>query len=241
MRRTQWDQESTADYLKCMQALFDRLNPPWSLSEQLDYAYRNLLPRLQIVLRRDEFRDFTSLKLLALRIEVGHDAAIHYRAPPVPERSLFPELAYRSPKKAPRGQGVAAAGLSGKANHTKIATNNPHDETAIAEAGSSMSKTDSVPARAVRTPSTTKCWNCEKVGRIARECGEYLRRICCYPCGKPNVAISAYPAVTRMSQDSALTHSQMTFMYDLPSLQYLRIFVGNQPLCLMALVVSGSS
>lgn len=33
---TQGDDES--DYLMCMQALFARLNPPWNLTEQLNYA-----------------------------------------------------------------------------------------------------------------------------------------------------------------------------------------------------------
>jgi len=33
---TQGDDEP--DYLMCMQALFARLNPPWNLTEQLNYA-----------------------------------------------------------------------------------------------------------------------------------------------------------------------------------------------------------
>lgn len=48
LRRTQGEGEAVADYLTCMQALFDRLSPPWSLAEQLNYAHRNMLPKLQI-------------------------------------------------------------------------------------------------------------------------------------------------------------------------------------------------
>jgi len=61
--------------------------------------------------RRDEFRDFASLELLASRIEVSQDAATRYRAPPAPERSLFPELAYRSPRRVARSSASTAAGL----------------------------------------------------------------------------------------------------------------------------------
>jgi len=37
LRQTQGEHESVADYLTYMQALFDRLSPPWSLAEQLNY------------------------------------------------------------------------------------------------------------------------------------------------------------------------------------------------------------
>jgi len=79
LRRTQGEHESVADYLMCMQALFDRLSPPWSMAEQLNYAHRNMLPRLQIAVRRDEFRDFASLELLASRIEVSQNTAVALR------------------------------------------------------------------------------------------------------------------------------------------------------------------
>jgi len=75
-----------------MQALFDRLSPPWSLADQLNYAHHNMLRRLQVAVRRDEIRSFASLEILASRIEVSHEAATRYRAPPPPERSLFLEL-----------------------------------------------------------------------------------------------------------------------------------------------------
>jgi len=67
-----------------------------------------MLPRLQIAVRRDEVRSFASLELLASRIEISHDTAIRYRAPPPPERLLFPELTYPL-KKITRTVAVAAA------------------------------------------------------------------------------------------------------------------------------------
>lgn len=59
-RRTQNEHEPVAEYLTCLQALFDRMSPPWPLAEQLTCAYRNLLPRLQISINRDDFFDFVS-------------------------------------------------------------------------------------------------------------------------------------------------------------------------------------
>ena len=63
LRRMQGDNEPVADYWTCMQALFGRLSPPWDLTEQLNYAHRNMLPRLQMNLHRNEFSNFVTLEL----------------------------------------------------------------------------------------------------------------------------------------------------------------------------------
>ncbi|EFN60198.1 hypothetical protein EAG_06206, partial [Camponotus floridanus] len=69
MRRTQGEHEPIADFITCIRALFDRLSPPWSLDEQLNYAHRNMLPRLQISVPRRNVYDFASLEDAATRIE----------------------------------------------------------------------------------------------------------------------------------------------------------------------------
>ena len=43
-RRTQGEREPAADYLMCMMALFNRLEPRMTEAEELSYADRNLLP-----------------------------------------------------------------------------------------------------------------------------------------------------------------------------------------------------
>ncbi|EFN88524.1 hypothetical protein EAI_13201, partial [Harpegnathos saltator] len=64
MRRTQGEHEPVADYLTCILGLFGRLDPPWGEVEQLNYAYRNMLPRLQVAVHRDDFEDFDALERL---------------------------------------------------------------------------------------------------------------------------------------------------------------------------------
>ncbi|KAL6419699.1 hypothetical protein ACFW04_011264 [Cataglyphis niger] len=115
-RRTQGEQESVADYLTCLRAMYDRLSPPWSAAEQISYALRNMLPRLQIAMRREEVDDLDALEDLATRIEASHQLAQRYRAPPTPDKSLFPDLAYRSPhcmnRPARRQDAIAALDAS---------------------------------------------------------------------------------------------------------------------------------
>jgi hypothetical protein len=55
MRRTQGERESVVDYFTCMNALFDRLSPPWSEEMRVGYAHRNMLPRLQIMVPARQF------------------------------------------------------------------------------------------------------------------------------------------------------------------------------------------
>ncbi|KMQ94799.1 hypothetical protein RF55_5032 [Lasius niger] len=116
MRRTQEENEPVADYLTCMNALFDRVSPPWSEAEKVSVACRNLIPRLQIAVRRDEVEDIEALEYFATHAESNHIAAHRYRAPPTPEKSLFPDLAYRTSRSSQKhgkyNESVAALNTS---------------------------------------------------------------------------------------------------------------------------------
>ncbi|XP_046608730.1 uncharacterized protein LOC124299517 [Neodiprion virginianus] len=61
----------------------------------MDYAYRNLLPRFQVLLRRRNLEDLDDLEDTARQLETSFAASNRYHAPPTPENSLLPELAYR--------------------------------------------------------------------------------------------------------------------------------------------------
>lgn len=171
IRRTQGEQESVADYITCLRAMFDRLAPPWSDAEQVSYAFRNLLPRLQIAMRRDEVEDLDALEDVATRVEGSHQLAHRYRAPPTPEKSLFPDLAYRSPRNANRhaNRHDTIAALNTSASSTDSGAGSRKEKrrrdraanTSTSETGSTASSSSSTRSTPTGTRpsrvSTAKC------------------------------------------------------------------------------------
>lgn len=101
IRRTQGEDEPVSDYLTCLRALLDRIDPPYVIREQLDYAHRNMHPSLQRIIPRSQFVTFEQLERIATRAERSEQADRYYRPPPSPERSAFPELAYHRPRSSP--------------------------------------------------------------------------------------------------------------------------------------------
>lgn len=96
-RRTQGEQESVADFLTCMLSMFDRLSPRLSEYEEINFAHRNLLPSLHLVIPRNSIRNFSQFEQLAVAAEKSFRVAKSYQPPPKPEGSLLPDLAYRGP------------------------------------------------------------------------------------------------------------------------------------------------
>ena len=202
LRRVQGEQEPVAEYLSCMQSFFERLSPPWTVEEQLNYAHRNMQPHLQMALRRDEFRDFVTFETLAIRVEASYESRSRFCNYTPPEKSLFPDLAYRPPKKSSRVTDTLTAGLaaSGPTGNTRSgrrarapvrAAEAP--TTAVVPAATAAAN----PARA----SAIRCWNCEKSGHVARECTE-TRRVHCYRCGKKDVTVRTCPTCTGNAEAS---------------------------------------
>ena len=97
-RRTQGEREPAVDYLTCMIALFDRLEPRMTEADELSYAHRNLLLRLQLAIPRGGAVNLTYLEQLAVSVEKTYRVAKAYKPPPTTERSLLPNLAYREPR-----------------------------------------------------------------------------------------------------------------------------------------------
>ena len=67
--RVQGEDELTADYLTCLQGLYQKFERPVSLIEQMDRAYMNMRPELKRAIRRHEFRDYDQLTTLATDVE----------------------------------------------------------------------------------------------------------------------------------------------------------------------------
>ena len=192
MHRTQGEHESVLDYFTCMNALFDRLSPQWSDEEKVGYAHRNLQPRLQIMIRYDDARNIRELEWLAEDAERRYEISQRFRAPPTPEKSLFPALAYRPPAEAVRTQ-------RSRKGTTLAALYSPGSSKAKTEGGSKTPKkkssTESDSANAPTTCSAhatrnndNKCWNCAGTGHFSRDCTE-PRKVHCYSCGKPEVTV----------------------------------------------------
>ncbi|XP_024885795.1 uncharacterized protein LOC112463568 [Temnothorax curvispinosus] len=203
MRQTQGKQESVTDFLTCLNTLYDRLSPPWREKEKVGYAHRYMLPRLQTLIPRDAVDNMDALEQWAARAEASCRAAQNYRAPPLPERSFFPDLAYRTPKGANRqgdGQnrdavaalGVTNANSSGAgAGARRANARGPKENTPAVTAApaANASGTSSVTTNATQA---AKCWNCNSTGHFARDCKAPPRKHC-YWCGKAEYTTRTCP------------------------------------------------
>lgn len=101
-RRTQGEYEPVADFLTCMLSMFDRLSPKLSEYEEINFAHRNLLPRLHLTIPRISIRNFVQFEQIAVAAEKSFRVAKSYQPPPRPEGSLLPDLAYRGTTTRPK-------------------------------------------------------------------------------------------------------------------------------------------
>lgn len=176
---------------------------PWPLAEQLNFAHRNMLPRLQIVIRRQEFGDFSTLEYLATRVKRSYLAEKNYRPPLPPEKLIFPDLAYHAPKGKAKNPVTVATATSNK-KEKKKANKAVVKKAEFATENVTANKTSdsTTAAAAINTEkSNIKCWNCEKTGHRARDCTEQ-RHIYCYRCGKREVTVKTYPTCTENADRS---------------------------------------
>lgn len=178
-----------------MRGLFRRLNPPWSLPEQLNYAYRNLLPRFRVAIHREDFANFGALELYARRVEKNYEAASQYRPPPLPEHSVCPDLAYRPPPRSQRPHTTIAATdvTAPEVEVNSAPVKEAYDRTPKTNAKNNPPRNSETRAKNVPSTSTAGiapqtaagpiCWNYGGNGHLSRNCEE-PPQIHCYRCGK---------------------------------------------------------
>lgn len=211
-RRTQGENEKVADYLTNMWSMLDRIVPPLTEAEEVSYAHRNLLPRLQLTIRRSEVYSRCHLEDLAIAAEKTYRVARSYRPPPTPERSLLPDLAYkenrtRNPTKKREFVNLAIDSddeecdvdqfflaqdkKNPDSNKSTTKTNSkkssaPPKETKVSETLSPVdnktSNSDS-DRKDKPPPKPLTCWNCDLTGHRSIDCKE-ARVIYCFGCGK---------------------------------------------------------
>lgn len=75
-------------------------------TEQLDYAHRNMLPKLQFAIMRPGVTTFESLERMATMVGRSYRAGQYYHAPPAPESLLHPDLLYHPLVQKPHPRSV---------------------------------------------------------------------------------------------------------------------------------------
>lgn len=210
--RTQGENEKVSTYLVKMWTLLDRVDPPYSEAEEISCALRNMLPRLQTSIHRSEIHTREDLDDVAIAVEKRFRVAKHFRPPPTPERSLFPDLAYREsrtraiPKKKENLHIVEEYSDEDSSDeevhhlHLSVEKFNIRDKSSKPTDRNRDSKKNSTPNKNSRAnPNSDKvtdselsekpklkennCWNCGIEGHRNFDCKE-KRIIFCYGCGK---------------------------------------------------------
>lgn len=202
-RRTQGNGEPVLDYLTCMQALMNRLVPRWSEAQQVDIALRNMIPRMQLGLERGEYDSMEELEVAAQRRERYLRISKEYKAPPTPELSILPDLAYR--EAARKGLPHRLANLIVEENEVDLTPEEEFDEVDNTEDPEYLALLQRRPANRKaptrnsrpQKPSapeevSDRCYNCAQPGHVSKNCQEESR-VHCRSCGKVGCTRSTCP------------------------------------------------
>lgn len=174
--RSQGADEKAAIFIGVMENLFNRLSEKQSESKRLTIIRRNLLPHLQNQLALVKIDSIPDLIKTCQTIEGVRLRTERLRPPPSNPRMVAePQLMYRP-------------------------TRSPVSHTVVCEAGMTMSGTSG--SSGVRSTSNqnvgsssqaSRCFNCNGVGHLARNCAQPFRRRC-FRCGKAGVTVRTCPS-----------------------------------------------
>lgn len=155
LNRTQDPRESFVDYFSAMQSMFRRHGAIGD-QMQLDIISRNLAPFYTMQL--PTVRSLLELENECLKLEQKKHRADHYK-PPTRKRANYvePDLA---------------------CVHVKSPASSVDDPIEL-----SINATHAVSAVSARNASTVRCFNCDKLGHLFRECSA-PKRVFCYRCGE---------------------------------------------------------
>ena len=122
--RTQGPEESVRDYITCLEAMMWRIESPPPIELQLATLHRNIKPRLQQLVRCNEFRNVETLLDLVMEAELAVEAEKSFKLPPPPESCVYADYVYRPRKSATPKVRVAAVEtkLSPTPSPTKVSS-----------------------------------------------------------------------------------------------------------------------
>ncbi|CAB0044275.1 unnamed protein product, partial [Trichogramma brassicae] len=96
-KRTQGPDERVAEYIICIQSVFNKLRPELDVQTQLDYLHGGMLPDLQKMVCKRFLRSIDDLLEEAVEAENTIRKANQYRAP-TSDENTWPELRYKPGK-----------------------------------------------------------------------------------------------------------------------------------------------
>ena len=180
--------------------MFDKFKPRMSEAEEVSYAHINLLPRLHLLYNAQK----------------SYRVAKRYKAPPVPERSLLPDLAYKDPnyQRSERRPNIPRERLAFMEDVESPDFEENVDLAYLSLEKKSNGRTDSRtrpgsnPERRPRDPKTPtprpeippenhtprvfRCWNCDEPGHGFTSCTAPRNKFC-FACGQRDVTKAECP------------------------------------------------
>ena len=84
------------DYITCLKAMMRRMEPRPSIEFQLATLHRNMKPRLQQLVQRNEFQSIETLLDLAMEAELAVEAEKSFKLPSPPESCVYADFVVES-------------------------------------------------------------------------------------------------------------------------------------------------